>query len=233
MKSDTYRYSNDFGLYSPEFQPNKIMKKTLVLTVLLAVTNLAFSQKSPKGWTSLFDGKTFNGWHINEDDPNAFSIEDGTIKVAGKRAHLFYDGAAGNHDFKNFEFKIKAKTMPGSNSGIFIHTTYQAKGWPSKGYEIQVNQTHTDWRKTGSLYGVDDVKENFAKDNEWYEYHVIVNGKRVVIKIDGKVAVDYTEPDVLPKDRNTKRLSSGTFALQGHDPKSIVYYKDIKVKVLE
>ncbi|MFT5885775.1 MAG: hypothetical protein ACI9IP_002237 [Arcticibacterium sp.] len=209
------------------------MKKNLVLVVLLATTNLAFSQKSQKGWTSLFDGKTFSGWHVNEDDPSAFSVEDGTIKVAGKRAHIFYDGAIGNHDFKNFELKIKAKTMPGSNSGIFIHTMYQANGWPSKGYEIQVNQTHTDWRKTGSLYGVEDVKENFAKDNEWYEYHVIVNGKRIIIKIDGKVAVDYTEPDVLPEDRGTKRLSSGTFALQGHDPKSIAYFKDIKVKVLE
>ncbi len=205
------------------------MKKTLILSLLL-ITNVAFAQK---GWTSLFDGKTFDGWHINEDDPSAFTIEDGTIKVAGKRAHIFYDGAVGNHDFKNFELKIKAKTLPGSNSGIFIHTDYVAKGWPSKGYEIQVNQTHTDWRKTGSLYSFEDVKENFAKDNEWYEYHVIVNGKRIIIKIDGKVAVDYTEPDVLPEDRGTKRLSSGTFSLQAHDPKSIAYFKDIKVKILK
>jgi hypothetical protein len=205
------------------------MKKILLLLALF-ITNLSFAQK---GWVSLFDGETFNGWHVNEDHPSTFSIEDGTIKIAGERTHLFYDGAVGNHDFKNFELKIKAKTMPGSNSGIFIHTAYQATGWPSKGYEIQVNQSHTDWRKTGSLYSVEDVKENFAKDNEWYEYHVIVNGKRIIIKIDGKVAVDYTEPDVLPEDRGTKRLSSGTFALQGHDPKSIAYFKDIKVKVLK
>lgn len=205
------------------------MKKTLLLFALF-ITNLAFAQK---GWVSLFDGKTFDGWHVNEEHPSTFSIEDGTIKVAGERTHLFYDGAVGNHDFKNFELKIKAKTMPGSNSGIFIHTAYQATGWPSIGYEIQVNQSHTDWRKTGSLYSVEDVKENFAKDNEWYEYHIIVNGKRIIIKIDGKVAVDYTEPNVLPEDRGTKRLSSGTFALQGHDPKSIAYFKDIKVKVLD
>jgi hypothetical protein len=205
------------------------MKKTLIILAFF-ISNIAFSQK---GWTSIFDGKTFNGWHINEDDPSCFSIEDGTIKVVGKRAHVFYEGPVANHDFKNFELKLKAKTLPGSNSGIFIHTAYQATGWPSKGYEIQVNQTHTDWRKTGSLYGIEDVKENFAKDNEWYEYHVIVNGKRIIIKIDGKVAVDYTEPDVLPEDRGTKRLSSGTFALQGHDPKSVAYFKDIKVKVLD
>ncbi len=199
----------------------------------LLTLNTAFSQKKEKGWVSLFDGKSFAGWQINEDHPETFSIEDGTIKVNGERSHMFYKGAVGNHDFKNFELKIKAKTLPGSNSGIFIHTAYQATGWPSKGYEVQVNQTHTDWRKTGSLYSVEDVKENFANDNEWYEYHIIVQGKHIIIKINDKVAVDYTEPDVLPEDRGTKRLSSGTFALQGHDPKSTAYFKDIRVKVLE
>ncbi len=182
---------------------------------------------------SLFDGKSFAGWRVNEENPKTFSIEDGTIKVAGERTHLFYEGTVGNHDFKNFELKLKAKTLPGSNSGIFIHTAYQASGWPEKGYEIQVNQTHTDWRKTGSLYGISDVKENLAKDNEWYEYHIIVKGKRIVIKINNKVAVDYTEPDVLPSDRGLKKLSSGTIALQGHDPKSVAYFKDIKIKLLK
>lgn len=209
------------------------MKKLSLLLCFLVSVNLAFSQKKEKGWVSLFDGKSFDGWKINEDSPATFSIEDGTIKVAGERAHIFYEGAVGNHDFKNFEFKVKAKTLPGSNSGIFIHTAYQAKGWPEKGYEVQVNQTHTDWRKTGSLYAVSDVKENLAKDNEWYEYHIIVQDKRVIIKIDDKVAVDYTEPDTLPENRGQKRLSSGTVALQGHDPKSIAYFKDIRVKILK
>lgn len=209
------------------------MKNLSYLLCFLLTINYAFSQTKEKGWVSLFDGKTMNGWQINEENPATFSIEDGTIKVKGPRAHLFYAGTVGNHDFKNFEFKIKAKTLPGSNSGIFIHTAYQASGWPSVGYEIQVNQTHTDWRKTGSLYSIADVRENFAKDNEWYEYHVIVQDKRIIIKIDDKIAVDYTEPEVLPENRGTKRLSSGTFALQGHDPNSTAYFKDIMVKILE
>lgn len=210
------------------------MKKITVLlfTFLLAV-NGSFSQKREKGWVSLFDGKSFTGWRVNEDHPATFSVEDGTIKVAGERTHLFYEGTVANHDFKNFELKLKAKTMPGSNSGIFIHTAYQATGWPEKGYEVQVNQTHGDWRKTGSLYSVNDVKENLAKDNEWYQYHIVVNGKRIIIKINDKVAVDYTEPDTLPEGRGQKHLSSGTFALQGHDPKSVAYFKDIQVKILK
>lgn len=209
------------------------MKKILVLLSVLLTINCSFSQKNEKGFVSLFDGKTFSGWKVNEEHPSTFSIEDGTIKVAGERTHLFYDGTVANHDFKNFELKLKAKTMPGSNSGIFIHTIYQAIGWPNKGYEVQVNQTHDDWRKTGSLYSVSDVKENLVKDNEWYEYDITVKGKHIVIKINDKVAVDYTEPDTLPADRGQKHLSSGTFALQGHDPKSVAYFKDIEVKILE
>jgi Domain of Unknown Function (DUF1080) len=209
------------------------MKKLTFLLLFLGLSNLSFSQGKDKGFVSLFDGKTFTGWRVNEENPATFSIEDGTIKVAGDRTHLFYEGVVGNHDFKNFELKLKAKTLPGSNSGIFIHTTYQAKGWPNKGYEVQVNQTHDDWRKTGSLYSFSDVKENLAKDNEWYDYHIIVKDKHVIIKVNDKVAVDYTEPDTLPENRGQRKFSSGTIALQGHDPKSVAYFKDIEIKILD
>ena len=209
------------------------MKKITFLPLLFALIGFSFSSSKPKGFVSLFDGKTFVGWRVNEENPSTFSVEDGTIKVAGDRTHLFYEGNVGNHDFKNFELKLKAKTLPGSNSGIFIHTAYQAKGWPDKGYEVQVNQTHDDWRKTGSLYSFSDVKENLAKDDEWYNYNITVKDKRVIIKVNNKVAVDYTEPDTLPETRGLKKLSSGTIALQGHDPKSVVYFKDIEIKLLD
>lgn len=184
----------------------------------------ASSNKPADGWVSLFDGKTFNGWKASEH-PGTFSIADGAIQVFGDRAHLFYEGDVNNHNFKNFEFKVKVMTTPGSNSGIFIHTAYQEEGWPSQGYEIQVNQTHTDWRKTGSVYAVADVKETFVKDNEWYTEHVIVQGKKITVKINDKVINEYTAPD-------DSRLKGGTIALQGHDPKSKVFYKDVMIKVL-
>jgi hypothetical protein len=156
------------------------------------------------------------------------------IVANGPRAHLFYEGPVMNHNFKNFELKVKLMTTPGSNSGIFIHTQYQETGWPSKGYEVQVNNSQSDWRRTGSLYGIDDVREVYVKDNEWYTEYIKVQGKNIVIKINDRTVVDYTEPDNLerPKDAAGKRLSSGTFALQGHDPASKVYYKEIMVKSL-
>ena len=184
-------------------------------------------------WISLFDGTLLAGWKASEN-PSTFSIENGMIKVHGSRAHLFYEGPVMNHQFKNFEFKVQVMTTPGSNSGIFFHTAYQENGWPSKGYDVQVNNSQTDWRRTGSLYAVQDVKDVYVKDNEWYTEYIKVEGKRITVKINGKTVVDYLEPEDIEKnsDRKEKRLSSGTFALQGHDPDSKVYFKEIWVKPL-
>jgi Domain of Unknown Function (DUF1080) len=200
------------------------------------MTFLLFSFSVPKHttagrWLSLFDGKSLNGWKVG-DNAATFSADSGMIIVHGSTAHLFYDGDVMHHEFKNFEFKADVKTMPGANSGIYFHTVFQQGSWPAKGYEVQVNNSHTDWRRTGSLYGIEDVKEVYVKDYEWFTEYIKVEGKRVTIKINDKTVVDYTEPDNLPAGREQRKISSGTFALQGHDPNSIVYFKNIQVKPL-
>lgn len=184
-------------------------------------------------WQSLFDGKTLNNWKVGEN-AGTFTVENGMIVAHGPVAHLFYDGEIGRHNFKNFEFKAEVMTTPGSNSGIYFHTAFQQGGWPAKGYEAQVNNSHTDWRRTGSLYGIADVKEVWVKDNEWFTEQIIVKDKRIQIKINEKTVVDYTEPANLQRSGgdSLRILSSGTFALQGHDPNSKVYYKNLQVKIL-
>jgi hypothetical protein len=188
-------------------------------------------------WVSLFNGKDLTGWAASEKE-GCFSVENGAIKVSNGRSHLFYAGPVANADFTDFEFSAQVMTTPGSNSGIYFHTEYQEEGWPKKGYESQVNISHTDVQKSGGLYAtakVDAAKisEVGAKDNEWYTQQITVRGKHVEVKINGQTVVDYTEADdVNFKGWPGRRLSCGTFALQGHDPKSIVYFKDIKVKPL-
>ena len=73
-----------------------------------------------------------------------------------------------------------------------------------------------------------------VKDNEWFTEYIKVQGKRVQIKINDKIVVDYTEPENLQRDGgdSLRKISSGTFALQGHDPKSKVYFKNLMVRVL-
>jgi len=203
---------------------------SLPLCLLLFVSS---SHAPQDGWVSLFDGKSLTNWKVGEN-ANTFSVENGTIVAHGPTAHLFYEGDVHQHNFKNFEFKADVMTTPGSNSGIYFHTEYQDSSWPKKGYEVQVNNSHTDWRRTGSLYAVQDVKEVYVKDNEWFTEYFKVEGKHVTVKINDKTVVDYTEPDNVKRDAGSEGriLSSGTFALQGHDPNSKVYFKNIMVKPL-
>lgn len=211
------------------------MKKVTLFCASLLILSVCSDLKAQKadGWISLFDGKSLDGWKANEN-PATFTVEKGSLVVAGPRAHLFYMGPVGNHAFKNFEFKARVMTTPGSNSGMYFHTEYQDSGWPAKGYEVQVNNSHTDWRRTGSLYSIQDVRDVSTRDNEWFTQHIIVQGKRVTIKVNDKTVVEYTEPDSLARTAGTagRVISSGTFALQGHDPKSKVYYKEVMVKPL-
>lgn len=191
------------------------------------------SAKGNGGWISLFDGKTLNGWQAGEN-PGTFSIEDGAIAVHGKRAHLFYMGDVGNHDFKNFEFQAQVMTMPGSNSGIYFHTKFQEVKFPDNGFEVQVNNSHGDWKRTGSLYDIKEIKEKLVDDNVWFTEYIRVEGKKVTIKVNDKTVLEWTEPEnaVAPEGHPGRLISSGTFALQGHDPKSKVLFKDLKVRML-
>jgi hypothetical protein len=184
-------------------------------------------------WLSLFDSHTLASWKTS-GPASTFSIENGAIVANGNVSHLYYDGEIGAHNFKNFEFKADVMTTPGSNSGIYFHTAWQESGWPKKGYETQVNNSHTDWRRSGSLWGIDDVKEVFVKDNEWYTHYIKVEGRRIIVKLNDKIVVEYTEPENVQREKGSEGrvLSSGTFALQGHDPNSKVYFKNIMVRPL-
>ncbi len=201
---------------------------------IIVLFSCAAINKSTSGkWVALFDGKSLANWKVGAN-AETFSVDSGMIIVHGNTAHLFYNGNVKDHTFKNFEFKADVMTYPGANSGIYFHTAFQEKGWPAKGYEVQVNNSHTDWRRTGSLYGIDDVKEVYVKDYEWYTEYIKVEGKKVTIKINDKTVVEYTEPDDVKRSKGNEQrmISSGTFALQGHDPKSIVHFKNIMVKAL-
>jgi hypothetical protein len=185
------------------------------------------------GWISLFDGKSLDGWKASEN-PKTFRVEDGRIVVDGPRAHLFYVGPVENASFRNFEWKADVMTRPKANSGMYFHTEYQETGWPAKGYEVQVNNTHPDPRKTGSLYAIKDVLEAPARDDEWFTQHITVQGKRIVVRVNGTVVVDYTEPENVerPPDMKGRLVSRGTIALQGHDPESVIHYRNIMIKPL-
>lgn len=208
--------------------------KRATLCLFVAMAPLAVAQD---GWISLFNGKDFTGWKVNEN-PQTFTIQDGAIVSHGPRSHCFYVGPVKNHDFKDFELKVDVMTRKGANGGVYFHTAYQDVSWPEKGFEVQVNNTHGDHIKSGSLYHVKDigadVVSKIVKDDEWFTEDIVVRGKTVTISLNGKKVVEWTQPADWQgtSDFAGRRIDHGTFALQGHDPGSTVYYKNIMVKPL-
>jgi Domain of Unknown Function (DUF1080) len=197
--------------------------KTLCLSAFLTLA------ASAQDWQVLFDGKSIDGWKAAEN-PDSIKLEDGCVVFSGKRAHLFWMGQDGKASFGNFEAEIVFQSAKGSNAGLFFHTAWQDKGWPQQGLECQINATHTDWRKTGSVYSFQDVKEPGHNDGEWVTMKLRVEGLNVKVWVNDKLVNDWTQPATHPE--KTKRLGSGTFALQAHDPGSVVKVKSLRVKAL-
>jgi hypothetical protein len=202
------------------------MQLALVLMIVAAG-----AAQPDSGWRTLFDGQTLSGWKASEAS-DSFEVVDGAIVARGKpRSHLFF--LVDDEPYKNFELTLEVKAGPGSNSGVYFHTRYQERGWPKYGFEAQINTSHRDRVKTGSLYHVVDVEQSSVPDDEWFAYTIRVEGKRVVIRVNGETTVDYTEPEGKRAGRRfTALLDRGTFALQAHDPRSIVSFKNIRVRRL-
>ncbi len=193
----------------------------LTVCVVLAAAGLSCAAED-EGWIVLFNGKDLSAWTIS--DKGDWKIENGELITPPQRSHLFT-----KQEFVNFHFKAEIKTAPKSNSGVYFHTKFEEGNWPSTGVESQVNNTHPDPVKTGSIYYRVKVYESPAKDNEWWLHEVIVKGKNVQVKVNGKIITDYTEPE---GSTDPHRFGKGSMALQAHDPESVVRYRNISIKPL-
>ncbi len=234
---------------------------TLLAGLVAFACHAADTTSSETGFVSLFDGKTLAGWKIGANAA-LFHVADGMIVMNSPAsnhdpAHLFYDGPVADHHFKNFDLKVDVMTFPKANSGIYFHTKFQEAGWPRYGLECQVNNSHSDWRRTGSLWGVKNIswgpetpdantKEMFTllpkpalEDNVWFTQEIICQNGFVTVKLNGKTMLEYQIPDAdkeHPLSSGAIWQPTGTFALQGHPPLpnaiSKVCFKNIRVKIL-
>lgn len=211
-------------------------RNLLLRTALIVVAFTAsFARGDDEGWIELFNGRDLSGWRAVEN-PESFRVEGGEIVGVGERSHLFYVGEVAGADFRDFVWECEVLLKPGANSGMYFHTEVQEEGWPAKGYEVQLNNTQGDSRKTGGLYAVADVEgQSPAADDEWFTQTVTVRGKTIEIRVNGEVTTSYTEPANPEREAGKERrlLSSGTFALQVHDPGSEARFRRIRVKLLD
>jgi hypothetical protein len=215
------------------------------LRFLLAGLGLALSlpARGADGWRELFNGRDLTGWKANLYSAS-WSVIDGTIRAHATKesSHLFYvgDGKQDFVRFKNFELEVVARGEPNANSGIFIHTDLASSGAQnhlSHGYEIQLNSTEKEKRKTGSLYAIVDLAKSPVDETKWFTTRITVQGRHITIAVNGQTTVDYTEPENVqrPPDRKGRVLNplGGAIALQGHDPGSVFYFKSVRIRALD
>ena len=217
----------------------KLRCSVLLLATLVLTTA---GRAGADAWRSLFNGRDLAGWKPNVY-PDSWSVVDGTIRARATKesSHLFYvgDRADGFESFKEFELEVVARSEPNSNGGIFIHTGYATMSAAlrlSKGYEIQLNSSEREKKKTGSLYAVVDLDRSPVDETKWFTTLIAVRGKRITVDIDGQRVVDYTEPENVqrPKERLGRVLDphGGAIALQAHDPGSTFYFRSIRIRPL-
>jgi len=184
------------------------------------------------GFTNLFNGKDLTGWKIG-GPAESFSVDQGAIVAHGPASHLYYDGPVNNHMFRNFELRLDVMARNRSNGGVYVMTEYQEKGFPAKGFEIQVNISHTDRIRSGSIYHVMDLSYIPAKDDEWYPMIVAVEGDTITVTLKGNQVARWTQPPDWngAYDAPGRKIAPGTIAFQAHDPGSTTAYSNIRVRV--
>jgi hypothetical protein len=204
----------------------RTLSALLVLASLSPLTSFATAaqDKSEGGWVAIFNGKNLDGWEAYDgkgkmdDLSKTWKVEDGVIHGSGPTSHLF----SPRGDYKNFRYRAEIKIADKGNSGMYFRTA-KGPGFP-KGYEAQVNSTHGDPLRTGTLYGFVPVREMLVPPDTWFTQEIEAVGNHIIIKVNGKKVVDFEDPKNSHKE--------GFFAFQQHDPGSQVWIRKVEVQEL-
>ena len=223
------------------------MKKCVLFLAVMAllIPVQVMAQDEADGWVKIFNGKDLDGWKANDTEGEFFVNEDGEIAGQGGRCHLFY-----MEELQEFELKIDVNINDGGNSGLYVLSPWVDNNWPTGGFELQINSTHGDPVKTGSIYELLKIYESPAPADTWFTYHVIIKGNEMTVKVDDKVLYTYCDPTTrFARARNAAGADSNTtarpnrptfkyigqkghIALQQHDPGSKPKFKNVYLKKL-
>ena len=204
------------------------MKLTFVLATLV-LTGAALlapaEEKKPgkDGWVTLFNGKDLDGWKISyggkgSEQTSSWKVVDGMIVGEGEVSHLFTP----RDDYENFEARAEMMISDKGNSGFYFRTKF-GPGFP-EGYEAQVNATHSDPVRTGSIYNHVKIFKQFHKPDEWFTYYLKVVDNRIRVSLNGDLLYEYVDFN--------RTYKKGHFAFQQHNLGSVVMVRNFEVKEL-
>ena len=201
--------------------------RPLAIAAVALLASLALGDvRAEDAWVPLFDGTSLEGWEKVGSDKSVWEVKDGAICGSGQASML----VSTKGPYKNFRYRAEIKINDKGNSGLYFRT----KRKPSflDGYEAQIDSTHNDPIRTGSLYGMCHVYKQLTKPDEWFKYEIQVQdgvwrGRKCVkikITVNGDELYEYFD--------FAKTFKEGHFAFQQHDPGSKVCIKNIEVMEL-
>jgi hypothetical protein len=199
---------------------------TVIALSVSSLANDAAAKENEKGWVPLFDGKTMNGWEKVGKDESVWEVKEGALSGSGPASML----VSTKGPYKNFRYRAEVKINDKGNSGLYFRTTRKPSF--SDGYEAQIDSTHTDPIRTGSLYGMCHVYKQLTKPDEWFTYEIAVQDDvwrgrpvtKIKVTVNGDELYEYLDFEQLFKE--------GHFAFQQHDPGSKVAIRKIEVMEL-
>jgi hypothetical protein len=193
---------------------------------LLAAAGPACAQDKEE-WISLFDGKTLDGWKVNNiSGKSKWEVIDGAMCGSGESSMIVTEKGG----FKNFKVRAEVKINDKGNSGLYFRST--ANPGFADGYECQINATHADPIRTGSIYQWVHVFDAANKPDEWYTQEIEVRDldwrgqvvTSILVRVDGKILFQFLD--------HTREFKTGHFAFQQHDPGSKVCIRKVEVMPL-
>jgi hypothetical protein len=195
-------------------------------SVALLASQLACHANAEDKWVSLFDGKTLAGWETVGNPASQWEVKDGAMTASGPASMLVYT----SQPYQNFRYRAECKISDHGNSGLYFRCP-TTKPTFSDGYEAQIDSTHADPIRTGSLYGQCHVYKQLVKPDTWFKYEVEVRddnwrGRPIThmrVIVDDNELYDYLDFE--------QKWKAGYFAFQHHDPGSKVAIR--KVEVME
>lgn len=195
----------------------------IVIATVLSLYLCVGARAADPEWISLFDGKSLDGWEKVGNAESMWEVKDGAISGSGPASML----VSTKGPYKNFKYRAEIKINDKGNSGLYFRTT--PKPGFADGYEAQIDSTHTDPIRTGSLYGLCHVYKQHVKPDTWFTYELEVRDDawrgrkmtRIKVTVDGNELYEYL--DFAPA------FKEGHFAFQQHDPGSKVNIRKVEV----
>ena len=218
------------------------MKKQIAFVFCgLLMSSLVLSNskvEDEKGFVSLFDGKSLQGWKLVRGHGPGYIVKDGTLVCpADGGGNLFTE-----KEYANFIFRFEFKVEPGGNNGVGIRAPLDGDA-AYQGMEIQIlDDQHEKYKGKikseqhhGSVYDVIPARTGFLKPaRQWNTEEIMANGSRIRVTLNGVIILDadlniVNEPEVLKKHPGLKN-KNGHIGFLGNG--SLVEFRNIRIKQL-